>query len=315
MMEKNSLIAPDQTAPKGWQSVVRIFLIFFGLYVVVWVIRVIMGVGPNWLMRSLGVSPDFRAYVGSTLNYGASIVSYIWLTAIALRKALHVHPWDRMYPFHKSWWKDLLFGVLLVAIILISFFLVEIRIGWLVVERWKWQTLPWDEFLRTAWVGLLVNIGVAIGEESIFRGYLLTALRTSLGKWTSIIVMMVVFGLFHLPAYSGSGGMHDWTLTLAILLATSFGGLFGLIYLRTKSLWLPTALHFAWNFIENDVLNITAVSNNPNLIGVVTRLGGPLTATGPSFSNVIVLEISMFAVICLGIWVWMHYYQKRRKET
>ena len=136
------------------------------------------------------------------------------------------------------------------------------------------------------------------------RGYLLTSLKTIVGKWQGVMLMMVIFGLFHLPAYSESGGMQDWTLTLAILLATLFGGLFGVIYLRTKSLWLPTALHFAWNFIENDVLNITAVSNNHNLIGAVTRLQYPLTATGLSLTNVVVLEALMFAVICAGIWVW-----------
>ena len=62
------------------------------------------------------------------------------------------------------------------------------------------------------------------------------------------------------------------SLTLAILLASLFGLLFGLIYLRTGSLWLPVALHFTWNFIENDLLNLSADFTNPNLVGAMTRL-------------------------------------------
>ena len=53
--------------------------------------------------------------------------------------------------------------------------------------------------------------------------------------------MTVIFGSFHLPVYI-EGGMQSETLTLAIILASLFGLLFGLIYLRTGSLWLPVAL-------------------------------------------------------------------------
>jgi membrane protease YdiL (CAAX protease family) len=306
-MEQTISTSSIPARPKTWRAGLRILLGFIILYVIIWAIRVVMGVGPNLLMKWLGASPNFRAYIGSTLNYGVGIASYIVLPAIALQKVLAVNPWPMLFPFHKGWWKDLLLGFLLVTVILTSFFVVEVQIGWLVVDGWIWQTTPPDALLRIGWVGLLVNVGVAIGEEAIFRGYLLTGLKTVLGKWSSLIIMMVVFGLFHLPAYSASGGMHSWTLTLAILLATLFGGLFGLIYLRTRALWLPISLHFAWNFIENDVLNLTAVSNNSNLIGAQTQLQSPLMATGFSFGNVVVLEILMFTLIALGIWLFMKF--------
>ncbi len=159
-MEQTHTLTPPQTGPTGLRALFRVCLVFIILYAVVWVIRVIMGIGPNLLMRALGASPDFRAYIGSTLNYGVGIVSYLWLTAIALRKVSAGNPWDNLYPFQKGWWQDLLFGILVVALILTCFFLVEARLGWLIVDSWKWHTLPLDELLRTAWVGLLVNAGV-----------------------------------------------------------------------------------------------------------------------------------------------------------
>ena len=312
-MEQTKSLTSPQTRPGNWHMIYRVIFGFILLYAAVWIIRVIMGVSPNLLMKWAGASPDFRAYIGSTLNYGVGILSYIVLSAVALRKILNIDPSQILFPLRKDWWKDLLFGFVLVSVVIASFFGIEVKLGWLVVDGWNWQLMPLDTFLRTLWVGLLVNVGVAIGEETIFRGYLLTGLRTALGKWQSLLIMMVIFGLFHLPAYSGSGGMHSWTLTLAILLATLFGGLFGLIYLNTGSLWLPVSLHFAWNFIENDVLNITAVSANPNLIGAQTQLHSPLTATEFSFDNVIFLEILMFILVALGVWLWLAH--RRQQKT
>ena len=161
-----------------------------------------------------------------------------------------------------------------------------------------------DAWLRAAWVGLLVNVGVAIGEETIFRGYLLTGLKTAWGKWTALAMMMVIFGLFHLPAYF-EGGMRSGTLALGILLASLFGLLFGLIYLRTGSLWLPVSLHFSWNFIETDLLNLTADSTNPHLIGALTRLQNPLTMSEVTLGNVVVLEALAFLLIASGVWMWL----------
>ena len=288
--------------PSAW----RVMLGFIVLYVAIWMVRVIMGVGPNLLMRWLEATPNFRAFVGSTLNYGVGIAAYILFPAFAVRRVLHIDPRPIFFPLHKGWWKDLLFGFLLIAIVLSLFFLLEVRAGWLVLDGWNWQVLPFDVFLRTVWVGLLVNVGVAIGEETVFRGYLLTGLNTVWGKWRALLVMTIIFGLFHLPAYV-ENGMQSVTLTLAIVLASLFGLLFGLVYLRTRSLWLPVSLHFAWNFIENDVLNLTADSTNVNLIGALTRLQSPLSATQLTFGNIVILEMLMFGIIALGVWLWLKY--------
>jgi len=293
--------ALSQIEMKGGRPGLRVILGLVILYAAIFAIRVVMGVGPNLLMRWLGATPNLHAYIGSTLNYGVGIAAYILLPALALRKTLHIDPKPIFFPLRKDWWKDLLFGLLLTAIVLFIFFLLELKTGWLVVDGWNWQILPFDVLLRTAWVGLLVNVGVAIGEETVFRGYLLTGLKTAWGKWQALVVMMFIFGLFHLPTYA-EGGMRSGTLTLAIVLASLFGLLFGLAYLRTGSLWLPISLHFTWNFIENDVFNLTADSTNPNLIGALTRVQSPL-----STGNVVILEMLMFVIIALGVWLWLKY--------
>jgi membrane protease YdiL (CAAX protease family) len=294
----------SEAKTKDSRSGLRIILSFVVLYAAIWIVRLLMGVGPNLLMKWLDASPYFRAYVGSTLNYGVGIASYIVFPAFALQKILHIDPRAIFFPLRKGWWHDLLFGFLWITAVLSLFFLLEVKAGWLVLEGWNWQVLTFDAFLRTAWVGLLVNVGVAIGEETIFRGYLLIGLRTVWGKWQALLVMTIVFGLFHLPAYA-ENGMQSATLTLAILLASLFGLLFGLVYLHTGSLWLPVSLHFTWNFVENDVLNLTADPTNINLIGALTRLQSPLSATQITLGNVVVLEMLMYGIIALGVWLWL----------
>jgi len=296
-------------SPRSWSKEtrlgVRVIVGFILLYVAISVVKLVLGVGPNLFLKWLNASPDIRAYGGSTLNFGLGIVMYAIFPAIAFQKVLGVNAWERFF-LTSNWWKELLFGFLLVGLVLGTFFAAAVAAGWLVVEGWNGQLLPVDALLRTAWVGLLVNAGVALGEETLFRGYLLSGLKAAWGTRAGLVVMTIVFGLFHVVAYI-EGGLEPFTLTVAIILASLFGLLFGLIYLRTGSLWLPIGLHFAWNFLENDVLNITAVANNPNLIGAVTRLQGPLTMSAVSWGNVVGLETLAFGLIALGAWAWLRH--------
>lgn len=300
MTQNNSFSHHDNRL--GW----RVILGFILLYVAIFFVNIVMGVIPNLTMRWLDVSLNVRAFVGSTFTYIVRIAALCILPPLALQKVLGFDVRSLFLPFRKGWWKDLLFGMILVATVLSAFFLFEVKAGWLALDGWNWQTIPVDAWLRTLWVGLLVNVSVAVGEETIFRGYLLTGLKAAWNKWVAIILMTVIFGLFHLPAYS-EGGLHAGTLTLAIILASLFGLLFGLIYLHTRSLWLPISLHFTWNFVENDVLNMTADPNNVNLIGALTRLQSPLSITEMSLGNVVIIEALMFSVIALGVWLFLKF--------
>ena len=150
----------------------------------------------------------------------------------------------------------------------------------------------------------MINVLVALGEEISFRAYLLTGLERAWGRWSGLAIMMAVFGLVHLPAYMAQE-MQSLVLVLAIALAAVMGLLFGLTYLRTGSLWLPVGIHFAWNFVENDLLNLTGDATNTNLIGAVTRLQGLLLPTSAGYTNAIVLDWAAFVILSVVVWLWM----------
>lgn len=298
------------TSQSPFRQTLRIAGIFIALYAAIFVVNLILGVIPNFVMRWLNFSPDLRAYLGSTFTYGLRLLAYLLLPALALKYALREKTLPHFFsPLAKDW-RQVMLGLLLVAGVLILFFFAMTQLGWLALDSWQWQQLSAAEWLRTLWVGLLVNICVAVGEETLFRGYLLTTLKSVWGRGCALLGMMVSFGLIHIIAYSESG-MEPATLALSLTLAGLFGGFFGLIYLHTNSLWLPVTLHFAWNFIENDVLNLTAQNANVNLVGALTRLQAPLTTGQLTLGNIVFFEGLAFAFIALGVLLWLSYSIKK----
>ncbi len=81
----------------------------------------------------------------------------------------------------------------------------------------------------------------ALGEEIAFRGFTLQYLMRGYGRWASIIGIGALFGLLH----AGNPG----ATTMSTINTTGFGIVFGVAVLRSKDLWLPAGIHFAWNTI------------------------------------------------------------------
>jgi membrane protease YdiL (CAAX protease family) len=54
------------------------------------------------------------------------------------------------------------------------------------------------------WIALGLALQAGIGEELLFRGYLISRLdRLGLGAWPSILISALLFGLVHAPGYGG----------------------------------------------------------------------------------------------------------------
>jgi membrane protease YdiL (CAAX protease family) len=126
--------------------------------------------------------------------------------------------------------------------------------GWARFER---GPLPPDAGLTIPFWIFVLAIGAA-GEELLFRGYAFQNLIRAFGPWFSVISTSVLFGLGHSanPAFS----------RVSLLNTALFGLLFGYAYWRTRDLWLPLGMHFAWNF--------TLAAIGANISGLKIRLMG-----------------------------------------
>ena len=98
--------------------------------------------------------------------------------------------------------------------------------------------------------GLLDCMAVAVVEELLFRGFPFQRLVDGIGAWPAQLAMAGYFTLTHLDGLADAGDLQ-WLATTNIFLA---GLLFGACYLRTRSLALPIALHFALNFMQGPLL-------------------------------------------------------------
>ena len=93
-----------------------------------------------------------------------------------------------------------------------------------------------------AWAGF--------GEELYFRGYVQGTIRRRKSARYAILVASTLFAIRHyvqmallLPKYP------VFAATAWVAMAFALGIVLGLVYERTKSLWLPVAIHYLFNII------------------------------------------------------------------
>lgn len=101
-------------------------------------------------------------------------------------------------------------------------------------------TVPAAELVLTVSLLLLaVLLTEALPEEAVFRGYLTTALGTTLRGWWVIVVQALLFTLFAAVL------RQDWNPTdLSLFLTMGIG--FGYLRLITGSVWMSIGFHAAF---------------------------------------------------------------------
>ena len=112
-------------------------------------------------------------------------------------------------------------------------------------------------------------------EELIFRGYPFQRLVEVAGPAIAVIAVSIVFGAAHLR-----NPFQSWISTVNTALV---GVLLAVCYLRTRALWLPIGIHFAWNFVQGYVLGFP-VSGMVFPRGILqANVSGPPWLTGGAY--------------------------------
>ena len=94
----------------------------------------------------------------------------------------------------------------------------------------------------------------AMGEEVMFRGYLLTTLARKNNIWVAVAFSSLFFALFH-------AGNASFSIIGFVNLAL-FGFFAAIVTLRRGSIWAISAIHAAWNFAQGNVFGFN-VSGTP----------------------------------------------------
>lgn len=87
---------------------------------------------------------------------------------------------------------------------------------------------------------LVAMVFAAVCEEIVFRGIIQTSLMKKFNTPVSIIISSVCFSVMHIGTYSD-------ILTLVYILFP--GAVFGYLFAKTKSLYMPIGIHYSWNVL------------------------------------------------------------------
>jgi hypothetical protein len=127
-------------------------------------------------------------------------------------------------------------------------------------------------FLKTFFGAAIIFIIAAAAEEILFRGYPLQTMMRALPFLAAVIPSSVLFAYVHLDNPNVSWGFTFINTTLA-------GFWLAVAYLRTRSLWFPLGLHWAWNWTMGALLGLP-------VSGITSLTRAPLfraTDTGPAW--------------------------------
>ncbi|MDE6732067.1 MAG: CPBP family intramembrane metalloprotease [Oscillospiraceae bacterium] len=96
---------------------------------------------------------------------------------------------------------------------------------------------------------LIVVLFVGITEETVFRGWLLNAALGEKKKWLSVAANAVMFLLIHFPVWIHDGVFIENFRSFAFLSPLVLGIIFGWMFIKSKSIWIPVALHMYWDLM------------------------------------------------------------------
>lgn len=145
-------------------------------------------------------------------------------------------------------------------------------------------------------------LAVAAVEELLFRGFAFQRLIDGIGPWPAQAVMGAYFVLTHSAGIAIAGCVKG--LAMVNVFVASL--LFGAAYLRTRSLALPVALHFALNFVQGNVLGFGVSGTSSKGLLEPTLADGATWWTGGAFGleasipGTVAVTLVLLAVVSWG---------------
>jgi uncharacterized protein len=275
----------------GWRVLVFVLVYIALLFMLSTVVRIGYAVGLRIAPgRSLGAfAEDFIFRL--ILFASALLAGYLcnrWLEGL---------PWRAFgLTRHAGWWRDFIVGSLIgVASLALATAIAAIAGGLSFTASPRTMLL---RVVQTLVMSALLFVFAALAEEALFRGYALQTLTRARLAWLAILLTSVPFAAIHLQNPNVVKGFTFINTALA-------GVWLAVAYLRTRSLWLPLGVHWAWNWALGSlfglpVSGITTIAPNPLLHG--TDLG-PAWLTGGSYGIEGGLACTI-ALVVSTIFIW-----------
>lgn len=213
-----------------------------------------------------GMNPaDLPPAVGSAV----AAIALLIVTALVTRWFEHQSASTVGIGFDRPWLAHLFGGLLLGGGMMFACWVVYRLLG-LVESTWSATGCDWSAL---AW-GVVLCVCAGFSEELAFRGYAFQVVA----RWRMVFAI-VAGGLLFMATHLGNPGGVAAVPIVNLFLAHV---LFVVLFLRTRSLWLPIGVHISWNFTEAFILGL-AVSGNEMTGSVLTSILKPGIWSGNEF--------------------------------
>lgn len=197
--------------------------------------------------------------------------------------------------FNFKWLRQLFTGLSIgAALMIVPAFILTI-LGFV---HWQINDISFSTIIS----GITVFVGVAIAEELLFRGFFFQRLIESFGKWPA---QLIIAGLFLLTHINNPGmiGMTKIMASLNIFIASI---MFGVAFIKTKSLAMPLGLHFMANFMQGTILGFGVSGEKEQSLFKAISEKCPTWLNGGEFG----LEASLLGLVTVAI-ITISFYRRK----
>jgi membrane protease YdiL (CAAX protease family) len=280
--KNNLLLDADNHLRSGWR-VLLFFVALIASYIILAILAKLSRVVPPQSFL-------FLFYIAVLL------VTILMLKVIDKRRFVSVG-----FPLHGRALKEILIGFLIGAVMIAAVAVVELSVGAL-----KLSLRPGVGvilLLRNFGLSFIFFAYFAMGEELIFRGYPFQAFVEGMGPVAATILMSLMFGALHLGNPDASFLSTANTMLAGVWLSVA--------YLKTRTLYFPFGLHFAWNFVQSFFLSLPVSGLLTNRTIFVPTDYGPDWLTGGRYGP----EAGVGTTVVMVVVIVYFILEKRIKPT
>jgi uncharacterized protein len=199
-----------------------------------------------------------------------------------------------LFRLTKTFWFELLIGLCLGSLLMLIPAVILSVVG---LVHWDLNDLVTDKLFPAIWT----MAGVVLAEELLFRGFIFQRLIAGLGAWPAQIIIALLFLLTH----SANLDINGPTKVLAIVNIFTASMLFGMAYLKTKSLAMPIAIHFSANVMQGTILGFSVSGHDEVSILKPELAAGYEFLTGGMFG----IEASLVGLFALWLVLFVFYFR------
>ncbi len=186
--------------------------------------------------------------------------------------------------FEKDFWTGSFWGIGMIA----AGFVVLLLLGNVTIAGYKFD------------IGSLLGffalfVVVALSEEILVRGYILTNLMDSMNRYVALVVSSVLFFLMH-GVNPNMGVLPGVNLFFA-------GIVLGAYFIFKRNLWFSIGMHLTWNFFQGPIFGF-AVSGMSAQSLVIQETHGSDLLTGGRFGFEGSLLETFFSVVIIAFIIW-----------